>query len=227
MPGWVVSLVGLCMVACASERRTPEPRSPVAALATAPAPTSEISTRVRIALVACDSAERDEESDSPIVSCMIEVSDSARVDTIAGITASAAPALIDDSVIVGLAQEHDTRRAVAFRYSLATREVSVQPYTAGVFEPALSPDGRYFATFESRDNGVTGVLQQVPGGQVLMRTPAEYIEGTDMLVGVARWLSSDSVSFYIQPDSLDRNQWVRFRSKVPHAGWLVDTIIPH
>ena len=155
-----------------------------------------------------------------------------RPDTIPAVRVAFRPAVVNDSLVVGLALTAGAG-FTAFTYVAATGEVTRSPVpewfswevATDLAMPALSPGGRHIAyVARTRDGAVEAVVRSWPDGRVLARGPRGALPA-ERFPAPARAAWTDSLSFAVVYDVVLPRDFARVsvRGRVGDPALRVDS----
>ena len=216
-PAVVASI--LCILAC-NKAETPAAQPQESARLESTQTT--ISPATGVGLVGCELTEG---GDQYPALCRVQAIIGAETLQVKDLLVTAAPTRVGDSLLLGAGILEGTQRHILYSFHLGSKTLSELPIpSSSGFEFTFAPDGRHLAHFISDNNLVYGVVRRMPGDSEIVRTPAYYIEGTDVTIAAGEW-SGDTVTLFIQPDSLP-GRWVRHKRSVRDRAWVIDTVVP-
>jgi hypothetical protein len=225
-----LTILGAILVVACRAREGERPAAVPSGATTSPgAPAPHAGAIASVSLTACDTLRS---QDAPVEGlpppCRVRVIIGRDTILLDGVESTALPLTSGDSMLLGVAFDSSGAAPGIFAFSLATRvlrQVPLGDSTATAL--AISPDGRFLAYVRAdRQGGLTGLIRRFVNGPIVLETPRIAVGGTDMEVGMAKWLAPDSVAFFFQPESLASTRWLRYRTGMREPAWVIDTITP-
>ncbi len=140
------------------------------------------------------------------------------------------PVLVGDSVVLVVGFDSLGTRIGLVRYDIQRSRADTLPLPSdlpeGVTDVSIAPDGQRLAyvSFPGDYTGF-GIVRRIPSGPIELQTPTVIVEGTDVRVGLAEWLTDRTVRFWIAPASGQAGQWIRFRGTLGVKAFVVDTVL--
>ena len=147
------------------------------------------------------------------------------VDTVPNVLTSGMPAIVGDTVLIGVASD-PTDKSRIYRYSVSSGRVGLlalpSDLVVGLTGVAFAPDGRAMAYVRfPRDETGIGVVRSWPAGKVLALTDPVPVPVGDVVGGGARWRDAQHYEIFIESVGYG---WLRFRGALNQAGFTVDTL---